>query len=125
MGHNLRPVKIRELPSPPVHLYLQPDGNGLIFCIGTLNALNWANGQILEANMTDEKDIGRHIANLPPRSAEAVPGDFNKDGLRDWVICAFGHDFGDLYLFQQTKDRNLKTGNKRHDGSRTGNSERF
>lgn len=107
-SEQLQPIKVKKLPSPPVNMYMDKDKKNVITCIGIIKALNWNNGQVLSVNLQNKKDTFKTIGKNLPRPVEAVPGDFNKDGLQDWIICAFGHDRGGLYLFQQTPDHEFK-----------------
>jgi hypothetical protein len=100
----LHPFLLRRLPSAPVDLRIMQDSirkKAVLTCIGTIQALDIANGEVLPAGLSDEKDPVSAIAVALPRPLQAVPGDFDQDGLTDWVVCAFGHNQGGLYLLHQ------------------------
>jgi mono/diheme cytochrome c family protein len=71
--------------------------------IGTMRAVNAANGRVWRLNL--ETGTSRTIAESLPRPVCARPGDFDRDGRRDWIVCGFGHDRGGLYLYEQQPDR--------------------
>lgn len=53
-------------------------------------------------------DSSRVIAGDLPRPVCSLPGDFNQDGLRDWIVCGFGYTRGGLYLLEQQPDRTFE-----------------
>lgn len=103
----LTPVLIRRLPSPPVDIYFQKENDGrehaIVTCIGHLHPSDIADGEIRDIRL-DETGTANDVilAGGLPRPVRAVPGDFNKDGLTDWIVCGFGFNNGGLYLLQQT-----------------------
>lgn len=74
--------------------------------IGTMRAVNARNGTVWDLNLAT--DSSRMIAQQLPRPVRSVPGDFNNDGLRDWIVCGFGHTIGGLYLFEQQPDHSFE-----------------
>lgn len=101
---------VRELPSPAVDLSFENGGNAVLTTIGTLisNNLNQANGKVFTIDLNNPGKKENIIADHLPRPVKAVSGDFNRDGLEDWIVCGFGHDFGGLYLFQQKPDHQFE-----------------
>lgn len=75
------------------------DRHAVFSSIGTMRAVNAANGKIWDLNLNTGAD--RILAETLPRPVCARPGDFNKSGRRDWIVCGFGHDRGGLYLYEQ------------------------
>lgn len=70
--------------------------------IGTMRAVNDTSGAVRALNL----DTGAHTLlfdNLA-RPVCARPGDFDRDGRRDWIVCGFGHTIGSLSLFEQRAD---------------------
>lgn len=83
------------------------DRLGVFTSIGTRMApINIADGEVREVHLGT--DLSRVIASDLPRPVRSLPGDFNKDGLRDWIVCGFGYTRGGLYLFQQQPDRTFE-----------------
>lgn len=115
-----------------VDLQFVRDSTGLrhavLTSIGTMRAINVATGSVQNLNL--DTGSSQTLAEKLPRPVCALPGDYNRDGLRDWVVCGFGHDIGGLYLleqqpnhtFQKTILRNVpgavdaETGDFNHDG---------
>jgi hypothetical protein len=71
--------------------------------IGTMRAIDTANGTVWTLGLP--ADSGRVLARDLPRPVCAVPGDFDSDGLRDWIVCGFGHTRGGLMLLKQQPGR--------------------
>lgn len=92
-----------NIPSAPVNICIDKSQQKTVTCIGILKALDRSNGQVL--SITNTKKI---LFQGLPRPVQSVPLDFNRDGRKDRVVCAFGHDKGGLYLFEQTADHKFK-----------------
>lgn len=80
--------------------------HGVFTSIGTMRAVDVANGEVWDVNL--DTDSSRVIATGLPRPVRSLPGDFNQDGLRDWIVCGFGHTKGALYLFEQQPDHTFE-----------------
>ncbi|SCC05779.1 Repeat domain-containing protein [Chitinophaga costaii] len=75
--------------------------------IGQIIATDQSRGEEILFNPEKEADPDYDIvAAFQPRPVQALPGDFNKDGLTDYIVCGFGHEQGALLRMQQ------KTGHK-------------
>jgi hypothetical protein len=82
------------------------DNHGVFTAIGSMKQINKKTGKVVNINLrTHAKRI---IADSLPRPVFVLPGDFNKDGLKDWIVGAFGHTIGGLYLYQQKNDGKFK-----------------
>ena len=112
-GKDLKPVPVRDFASPPVNItfLMEKDGDehAIVTTIGTLLAVDLSKGKVIDVNLayktkTHDKTIAKNL----PRPVQAIPGDFNRDGLRDWIVCGFGHNTGALYEFQQLPDHKYK-----------------
>ena len=79
---------------------------GIFTSIGTMRAVNVANGSVQSVALS--ADSSRTLASNLPRPVCAVPGDFNRDGRRDWIVCGFGHDTGALYVLEQQSDHTFE-----------------
>ena len=81
-----------------------------ITCIGSLPPINRLTGKVYSLNISGSGKTGSPalIIDSLPRSVGTVAADFNKDGLMDYVTCAFGHDYGALYYLQQQTDHTFK-----------------
>jgi len=106
---NLNRKLVRSLSSPAVNLkFVSGKENrryGVITTIGTTRAADIFKGKVFRLNLdTLNKDEADTIATQMDRPVMSVDGDFNKDGRKDWVVCAFGHDAGGLFLFEQNAD---------------------
>lgn len=105
-NQQLQPVWQQPLPSPAVGAsFFAGDGGkerGLFTCLGTMKAADIVQGTVEELALGKaEKSKPVRIGDQLPRPVQSVPGDFNKDGLTDWVVCGFGHDRGGLYWLKQ------------------------
>jgi hypothetical protein len=102
---------VKHFDSAVTGLNYLPDTNtGIVTCIGTMAPGNSWKGKVLLLNL-DKKEQSKEpevIADSLPRPVTTVAADFNKDGLMDYVVCAFGHDQGGLYLVQQQADHSYK-----------------
>ncbi len=104
---NLKVDATLKLPSPAVNASFFKDEkgamNGLITCIGQLEPIDFPNGKVLSVNF-DTKAEPTIIGSELSRPVQSISGDFNKDGLTDWVVCGQGHLKGGVYLFKQNVD---------------------
>ncbi len=96
--------RLRTRPSPGVQARFignkgQP-AHLVLTCIGTMLAVDRSAGELLELD-PNKSDRPTVLGQQLPRPIESTPGDFNRDGLTDWLVCGFGHDTGGLYLLQQ------------------------
>ena len=89
-----------------------PDGasTAIVTCIGSLPPKNLYNGKVYTLDMDKANSNGgiTQITSDLPRPVATVSGDFNKDGLTDYITCGFGHDNGGLYYLQQQPDHSFK-----------------
>lgn len=99
----LRPAVVMPLQSPGVDISWRHADTALLTCIGNLRAVDAPQGTLWEvypnAPAAEQvKTIGLGL----PRPVQSLPADFNRDGLTDYLVCGFGHDYGGLYVLQQT-----------------------
>lgn len=77
---------------------------GSFTCIGSISPSDISTGMLTKITLEkDAADEGALFTGLP-RPVQSLPGDFNGDGLEDWIICGFGHNEGELFLFEQNND---------------------
>jgi hypothetical protein len=95
-----------KYPSPAVDVQFSKDSKGqeqgTFTFIGSMDAVDVANGFVKQLDLsstTGKKEI--QLADKLPRPIQSVPADVNKDGLQDWIVCGFGHNFGGLYWYKQ------------------------
>ncbi|MCF0053325.1 VCBS repeat-containing protein [Dyadobacter sp. LJ53] len=71
-----------------------------ITSMGGMRALDITRGQIftLDQKAGANPDL---ISDDLIRPIQSQPIDYNKDGLEDYLVCAFGHNRGGLYLLKQ------------------------
>ena len=83
---------------------------GVVTGIGTIAPVNSYKGGIWLTGLRKKEKNGKPvlIADSLPRPVATVAADFNKDGLTDYIVCAFGHDNGGLYLIQQQPNHIFK-----------------
>lgn len=107
--NQLRPKEITDLPTEAVDGKFEKDANGnisgIFSCIGDVLSLgDFPNGRLIGVDLT--KNVGKQttMATDLARPLQSVSGDFNKDGLADWVICGHGFTKGGVYLLTQKAD---------------------
>jgi len=111
---DLRPTLVQKLASPVTGaVFSQNDKKGneaVVTTIGVMAPIDVAKGQVVKINL-DSKATDKNVQPIGeglPRSVQSVAADFNKDGLTDYVVCGFGHEFGGLFLLQQQPDHSFK-----------------
>ncbi|MBS1500742.1 MAG: VCBS repeat-containing protein [Bacteroidetes bacterium] len=102
----LRPTLVQKMTSPVTGAIFSKNGNqneAVVTCIGFLPPRDVVKGQVIKLDL-DSKAKNKDqlvVGDSLPRAVQTVAADFNKDGLTDYVVCGFGHEFGGLYLLQQ------------------------
>lgn len=107
---NLTSKKLIPFQSPAVSINFLEDGNryrsAVVTTLGTMQATDISQGVVQKVRIDSDTAVPVSvIASGLNRPLRSVQGDFNKDGLNDWVICEFGHNKGGLYLHQQESDQ--------------------
>jgi hypothetical protein len=92
----------QRLQSPGVDMAWIAPGTTLITCIGNMRAVDAPAGTML-AYKPATKEFTTLGLGLP-RPVQSLAADFNKDGRMDYLVCGFGHDYGGLYILEQTPD---------------------
>ncbi|QIP11700.1 VCBS repeat-containing protein [Spirosoma aureum] len=106
---SLKSSLVRTLPSPAVQASFSTDKTGshhaVLTCLGTMRAVDRPMGEILDVTLGKATTTSpTSLANQLPRPIQSTPGDFNHDGLTDWLVCGFGHNSGGLYQLKQRPD---------------------
>jgi hypothetical protein len=107
---DLKPKAIAQMPSPVVDAIFEKSDSGtykgIFTCIGQMIAKDFPNGRVLGTDISAKgsKSELKLIASELARPVQTIPGDFNKDGRTDLVICSQGGKKGGVYLFTQNKD---------------------
>ncbi|NDU93653.1 FG-GAP repeat domain-containing protein [Spirosoma terrae] len=105
---SLQSTLVRKLPSPAVQATFTRNASGMpqtvLTCIGTMQAVDRPVGEVIAFDANKPKGQLTTLAQQLPRPVQSVPGDFNKDGLMDWIVCGFGHNTGGLYWLKQRPD---------------------
>ncbi|WP_148230709.1 ribosomal protein L7/L12 [Chitinophaga pinensis] len=101
--------KAIKLQSAAVDLNWRAADTGLLTCIGNLRAVDVAQGMLWEIHPSQPeaaqvKTIGMGL----PRPVQSIGADFDRDGRMDYLVCGFGHDYGGLYVLQQTAEDDYK-----------------
>lgn len=106
----LKSRDVAQLPSAGVDANFTKDDAGspaaIVSSIGELQPMDFPNGKLvrIRLNQKEEITVPGVLASELARPVQSVPGDFNKDGLGDWVICAQGNKAGAVYLLTQKAD---------------------
>ncbi|MCW3463073.1 VCBS repeat-containing protein [Chitinophaga nivalis] len=95
----------RRLPSPATDILYLPDQPGqapqaILTEIGNVRALESPAGIVTRINLADtsrQQDLMPFLR----RPVQTLAADFDRDGLTDLLVCAFGHNRGGLYWLKQ------------------------
>ena len=107
---NLDSRSVAQLPSAGVDANFIKDDKGadlaLITCIGEYMPMDFPNGKVVKVRLNEKAEITVPVtmASELSRPVQTLPGDFNKDGQTDWIICAQGKKAGAVYLLTQKAD---------------------
>jgi len=99
-----------QLPSPGVDANFTKDESGadvaIVSCVGEFAPMDFPNGKVVSIKLNDKDEITvpKVLASEIYRPVQTVPGDFNKDGEPDLVVCAQGNRSGGVYLLTQKAD---------------------
>lgn len=92
-----------KLQSTAVDMNWRAADTAALTCIGNMRAVDVPTGVLWEVHPTaDESGQVKTIGMGLPRPVQSIAADFNKDGRMDYLVCGFGHNYGGLYLLQQT-----------------------
>ncbi|ASU33560.1 FG-GAP repeat domain-containing protein [Mucilaginibacter xinganensis] len=105
---SLKMLRSVKLPSTAMNASFTKEKTGAVTakfsCIGELQLVDFPNGRIMNVNLNDAGLNPVKFASELARPVHTVSGDFNKDGLTDWVICGQGYLKGGVYMFLQNND---------------------
>jgi hypothetical protein len=108
---------VAQLPSAGVSANFIKDDKGtdiaIVSCIGQLQPMDFPDGKVVKINLNEKSEISNPalISSELSRPVQAVSGDFNKDGLADWIICGQGNKHGGVYLLTQKPDHSFTQSN--------------
>ncbi|MCF2488381.1 VCBS repeat-containing protein [Dyadobacter sp. CY347] len=93
---------ITTLPSSAINICFPTPKNPemAITCMGGMRALDITKGQIFTMN-NKAGAKAEMISHDLIRPIQSLPIDYNRDGLQDYLVCAFGHNRGGLYILKQ------------------------
>ena len=108
-GRNMGKSLTIKVPSPAtdIHFTNMVEYPYLVTCMGGMQAVDATRGQVI-AFSNGKVSAQKLLSNDLIRPIETRSMDFNKDGLRDYLICAFGHNRGGLYLLVQNRNKSFK-----------------
>ncbi len=107
---NFKMKDIATLPSAGVNaVFKKADkggGNVILTCIGQIAPIDFPNGKVVQVNpdLRDSKTKQLSIAEILARPVQTIEGDFNKDGLTDFIVLGQGNLKGGIYLVKQNAD---------------------
>jgi hypothetical protein len=90
------------LPSPPSDLLFTEKPDPLVLLMGIMDPNDQARGQLAALNLQQHQT--HTIIDSLKRPVQFVYEDLNKDGRKDFVVCAFGNYTGDLSAYEQHSD---------------------
>jgi hypothetical protein len=100
----LNPELIRYTPSAvtAANFYqINGQNKGIFTCIGELPPNDYLKGVLIDLNLSNSDTSSKQLTSKLPRPVQTVVGDFNKDGLTDYIVCGYGNTKGALFLVQQ------------------------
>jgi hypothetical protein len=110
---DLKVRTVAQLPSPGVNASFIKGERGndqaIVSCIGQMEPVDFPNGRVMKVDLDAKEEIKSPDLMLSDlaRPVQTVSGDFNKDGLMDWVICGEGNRIGGVYLLTQKADHSF------------------
>jgi hypothetical protein len=114
---DLNPRIVAQLPSASVNAIFIKDNKGakqaVVSCIGQIQPVDFPNGRVVKVDLNQKSVIANPevVSSDLARPVQTIPGDFNKDGLTDWVICGQGNNTGGVYLLTQKPDHSFTQSN--------------
>jgi hypothetical protein len=98
-----------QLSSPPTSISFGNDHVDITLA-GLLHPNNMDKGEIVRYNFegTLQPGAGESIVKSLMRPVASRNFDFNYDGLADFLVCEYGHDFGRLSLYFAESDSNFR-----------------
>lgn len=104
--HDFSKKSKAPLTSPAMHMLFASGGPApgqpIVTAVGEMRAYDVERGELYRVG-TSGLDPVPFIAGLR-RPLQTAAADFNRDGKTDYVVSAFGHNQGGLYLFRQMQD---------------------
>ncbi|WP_342088661.1 FG-GAP repeat domain-containing protein [Dyadobacter sp. OTU695] len=95
------------LSSPAMHILFNgdpaPGGPAVVTVVGEMRAYDVSKGELFRFKPTGGYDPVPIVTGLR-RPLHTASADFNQDGKTDYVVSAFGHNQGGLYLYRQIQD---------------------
>ena len=110
---NLKMRTVAQLPSTGVDANFLKNEKGVdeavVTCIGELQPMDFPNGKVIKVSLDEKNEIANPgvVSSELSRPVQSVPGDFNKDGLNDWIVCSQGNKTGAVYLLTQKADHSF------------------
>ncbi|MDB5288600.1 MAG: repeat-containing protein [Mucilaginibacter sp.] len=107
---NARLVKTLSSPVTAANFFKTADGKnaGVFTCIGVLPPNDLLKGSMEQITFGIKNPSSTRITDSLPRPVQTVAGDFNKDGLTDYIVCGYGNNTGGLFLVQQQANHSFK-----------------
>jgi hypothetical protein len=97
LNKNLQMADSLPLNSPPSYMTFAPD-KSLLSLLGILLPNDQAKGELMSIERASNKLVS--VVDSIQRPVFFEQTDINNDGLRDIIVCAFGHFTGSLLLYE-------------------------
>lgn len=99
----LKATTVAQLASPAVGAEFNKSGDGIFSCVGQLEPMDYPTGRVVSISLNGRQAV-QNIETDLPRTVNTAAGDFNKDGLTDYVVDAQGGVQGYLLWLKQNAD---------------------
>ena len=100
--HDFKKKTKAPLTSPAMHMLFW-DSSAVVTAVGEMRAYDVSQGELHRIRPTGEYDPPPFVTGLR-RPLHTSAADFNRDGKTDYVVSAFGHNQGGLYLLRQMQN---------------------
>jgi hypothetical protein len=108
----LKSRRLKKMSSPVTEANFFKSGNGttqaVFTCIGVLPPNDLLRGSLQQLNLSGKGVDSVMIADSLPRPVYTTAGDFNNDGLQDYLVCGYGNKRGALMLVEQQRNHTFK-----------------
>jgi hypothetical protein len=86
----------------------QGQNTGVFTGLGVLTPNDYLAGELAQFTLDTKHTDTLRLMDSLPRPVFTAPGDFNRDGLTDYIVCGYGNTKGGLFLVEQQTGHSFK-----------------